>query len=342
MPLSHLFPHVRVGLAIVGLFALACVSAIAQQGFGAPKVGGTSSFDTAPILSGNNGTSGRRPLSSVSAVPEDFANLKLSPGFLLNMEVYDAPEFSADLRINVDGNVNVPMVGAIHVSGETLTGAASLISQRLQSAKILNNPQVNLNITQYAGMSVSVLGEVHNPGRMELLAPHNLADVIALAGGETQYAGNTIEIRHATPSLRQDIIRYSRDKNDTIQTNSLVLPGDTVTVRRAGIVYVLGSVNRPGGYIMQEGGELDLTQALSLAYGTSTQAAVGSMKLIRKLPDGKVKEIDVPYRSIVKGKVPSPRLQAEDVIYVPVSKIKSILTAGLVATAANAAVYRGY
>ena len=64
------------------------------------------------------------------------------------------------------------------------------------------------------------------------------------------------------------------------------------------------------------------------------------MRLVRKLPDGGVKEIDIHYRDIVKGKIPPPRLQAEDMVYVPVSKLKTVLTAGLVATAANAAVYR--
>jgi len=45
-------------------------------------------------------------------------------------------------------------------------------------------------------------------------------------------------------------------------SDTVIQPGDTVTVKRAGIVYVLGAVTRPGGYIMQEGGELDVTQAV--------------------------------------------------------------------------------
>jgi polysaccharide export outer membrane protein len=119
----------------------------------------------------------------------------------------------------------------------------------------------------------------------------------------------------------------------------MVLPGDTVTVKRAGIVYVLGAVTRPGGYLMQEDGDLNVTQALALAYGTTMPAAVGSMRLIRKQDDGRVEEIAIPYGDIVKGKVAPPRLQAEDVIYVPVSKIKVVLTQSLLNTAAQAAIY---
>jgi polysaccharide export outer membrane protein len=156
----------------------------------------------------------------------------------------------------------------------------------------------------------------------------------------TEYAGKTIEIRHqpsVTPQVQ--LIHYSRDTDDETLLETSVLPGDTVTVRRAGIVYVLGGVNRPGGYVMQEDGDLNVTQAISLASGTVMQAAVGSMRLIRKLPDGRVQEMPIPYKDIEKGKVAPPRLEAEDVIYVPISKTKTVLGAGLLATTAQAAIY---
>lgn len=317
----------------------------AQANMPQPKVGGASSYDNTPSLSasGNGGgsnSSTRRPLTALAPVSVDVANLTIAPGFLLSMDVYDTPEFSSDLRVDSNGDVTIPMIGAVHVAGMKLAAAANAIAQQLRDKKILNNPQVSLNVSQYTTSSITVLGEVHDPGRIELLAPHNLADVIALAGGETQYAGNQIEVRHApgsTPAV--DRVHYTRDSNDNTLADNFVRPGDTVTVRRAGIVYVLGSVNRPGGYVMQEDGELNLSQALALAYGTNIQAAVGSIRLIRKQPDGRVEEIPVNYRDIVKGKVPSPRLQAEDLVYVPVSKFKTVLTAGLLSSTATATIY---
>jgi len=329
----------RVSASI--LFALTTSAAIGVcQDMPSQKVGGASTFDSPPGLSGNAGTSGRHRMSSLAVVPEDFSMLKLSPGFLLSLDVYDVPELSYDLRIDTNGDVTIPMIGPVHVSDGTVTQAAAKIAQRLRDAKILNDPQVSLNIAQYAGLNITVLGEVHSPGRMELLTAHNLADVLALAGGVTEFAGRTIEIRHqAGVAPQQQLIHYSRNTDDDTLVQTSVLPGDTITVRRAGIVYVLGSVNRPGGYVMQEDGELDVTQAISLAYGTGLQAAVNSIRLIRKLPDGRVQETTINYRNIEKGKVAPPRLQAEDVIYVPISKAKIILSAGLVASAAQAAIY---
>jgi polysaccharide export outer membrane protein len=63
------------------------------------------------------------------------------------------------------------------------------------------------------------------------------------------------------------------------------------------------------------------------------------MRLIRKLPDGRVQEIPIPYKDIEKGKVAPPRLEAEDVIYVPISKSRTVLGAGLLASTAQAAIY---
>ena len=325
--------------ALILCLSAAFAVGAAAQNTQAPKVGGASTFDTPPGFSDNDTPSLKRRLSTPSAIPEDFSTLQLAPGFLLSMEVFDTPEFSLDLRVDNNGNVNIPIVGSVHVGDLTLVEAAAKIAASLRDGKILNEPQVNLNVREYASRNITVLGEVHAPGRIELLAPRHLDEVIAMAGGETQYAGKTIEIRHvAGVTPRTTVVQYSRSIDNHILGDTVVLPGDAVTVKRAGIVYVLGAVTRPGGYLMQEDGDLNVTQALALAYGTTMPAAVGSMRLIRKLDDGQVEEIPIPYRDMVKGNVAPLRLQAEDVIYVPISKVKVILGAGLVNTAVSAAV----
>jgi len=328
--------RIALVLCVNTMFAVAGAAQYAS-----PKVGGASTFDAPPDLSGNNSTPTlRRRLGPLAAAPEDFSTLQIAPGFLLSLEVFDTPEYSFSLRVDSNGNVNIPTVGSVHVEGLTLVDAGAKIATGLRDAKILNDPQVNLNIEEYASRDITVLGEVHAPGRIELLAPRHLDDVIAMAGGETQYAGKTIEIRHVgSVTPKTQVVQYSRSADNHKLGEIMVSPGDTVTVNRAGIVYVLGAVTRPGGYLMQEDGELNLTQALALAYGTTMPASVGSMRLIRKLDDGQVMQIPIPYGDIVKGKVPPPRLQAQDVVYVPVSKMKVLLSQGILASAAQAAIY---
>ncbi len=328
---------IQFSLPVICILMLVPRSACTQD-LPSQRVGGTSTFDTSPGLSGNDNAPGRQRTTSLSVVPEDFASLKLAPGFLLGMQVYDVPELTTDLRVDSNGDITVPMVGLLHVGGKTITEVQSEIALHLRTGKIINDPRVNINIEQYAGQNISVLGEVHNPGHLELLAPRNLGDVLALVGGETQYAGNEIEIRRqVNGSPTQTHIHYDQSKNDDSVKNFIVNPGDIITVRRAGIVYVIGGVNRPGGYVMQEGGALNLSQAIALAYGTSMQAAVGSIRLLRKNPDGSVQEIPVPYKDITRGKVPPNVLQAEDVVYVPISKVKTVLSSSLLTSTVSAA-----
>lgn len=330
-------------IALILCLCVAFAEGAAAQYIQPARVGGASTFDNPPDVSGNDAPTLRHRLSPLAAIPENFSTLQLTPGFLLSMDVFDAPEYSLELRVDPDGNVNVPMVGSVHVADLTLVEASAKIAASLRDGQILNAPQVNLNIEEYASREVTVLGEVHSPGRIEVLAPQHLDEVIAMAGGETVYAGKTIEIRNGdgvTP--RTEMIQYSRSADSHILSDTVVRPGDTVTVKRAGIVYVLGGVTRPGGYLMQEDGDLNVTQALALAYGTTMPAAVSSMRLIRKKDDGKVEEIPIPYRAMVKGKVAPLQLQAEDVIYVPISKVKAALDSGLTNSAIAAAVIYGH
>ena len=57
------------------------------------------------------------------SVPEDFASLKLAPGFLLNVLVYDEPDFSGPTRVDNEGNINVPFLKPVHVGGDTVAQA---------------------------------------------------------------------------------------------------------------------------------------------------------------------------------------------------------------------------
>ena len=305
-----------------------------------PTVGGASS------LTGGTPTLRTHPQapggSMISSVPDDFSMVTLAPGTLLDMQVYDMPEISGQLRVDKDGDVNVPMAGPVHVDGIPLTQARSLIEGKLKDAQILKNPQINLDIAQYSATNVTVLGEVQSPGRVQMLAPHSLSDVLAMVGGETITAGATIEIRHTVDGrMVTQKVDYARSKNTPAAEDIVVRPGDTVTVPRAGIVYVLGAVNRPGGYVMQEDGLLNVAQALALAYGTQMNAAIGGIRIVHKNSDGTLTETPVAFRKITSGKATAPMLQAEDIVYVPVSKGKTILSAslGLITSTSSALIY---
>lgn len=282
---------------------------------------------TLPLNNNARAQRGAGASGTLTAIPDDFADLKLAPGFLLDVQVFDEPQFASKARVDQQGEISVPLIGGVHVAGMTVAEAEKAIQEKLVKDEILTNPQVTLNVEQYAGGSVTVLGEVQNPGRIQLLAPHNLLDVIGMAGGETNIAGQNIEVK--SPGKDGPInhtYQYSRSGNGNSIRDVMIQPGDTVTVDRAGIVYVLGAVNRPGGYVMQEDGKLDVAQALSLAQGTTLQAQVGSLRVVRQDADGQVQTIPLSYKGIMHGKVKPLVLQAQDIVYVDVSKLKTFFT----------------
>ena len=121
----------------------------------------------------------------------------------------------------------------------------------------------------------------------------------------------------------------------------MVNPGDIVFVKQAGIVYVLGAVNRPGGYVMQEEGTLNVLQAIALANGTAIAANTGTLHLLRRNDQGTVVDIPLSYKKLVRGQTSDVQLQARDVVYVPTDKLKSIFSNGssILAAASSASIY---
>jgi polysaccharide export outer membrane protein len=123
--------------------------------------------------------------------------------------------------------------------------------------------------------------------------------------------------------------------------NFIVQPGDTVQVRRAGIVYVLGAVTRPGGYVMQEDGSLTALEAISLSNGTTIPASIRTIYLIRRSADGTGVTVSLPFDKMQHGKSADVELHATDIIYVPTSKFKSTLnfSQGILTAATTATIY---
>ena len=89
---------------------------------------------------------------------------------------------------------------------------------------------------------------------------------------------------------------------------------------------MLGAVNRPGGYVMQEHGELNLAEALALAMGTTPQASTNKTRIIRKGPDGTLLEISSLYDKVTKGEVAPLVLHPEDIVFVPTSGVKATVS----------------
>ena len=126
----------------------------------------------------------------------------------------------------------------------------------------------------------------------------------------------------------------------TVAYNVDVYPGDTIMVSHAGIVYVVGDVGKPGGFLIENNDRLTVLQAIALAQGTNRTASLNHTKLIRKTGDTR-EEMSVPLKKILANNSPDQLLADGDILFVPTSGPQSAWrdVESIMPAAASAAVY---
>jgi len=255
---------------------------------------------------------GSQPASATSATPSHA--LKLGPGDLVDMSVYNVPELATKTRISSNGDMYCPLIGYMHVGGMTAEEAQAAIEKRLE--EFVKNPHVSLFVAEYASQGASVLGEVARPGVYPVLGQQHLLDLISAAGGLTDKAGRSLTVTHRGDPNHTITIPLPRNISDNSETNVAVFPGDTIIVHKADIVYVVGDVLRPSGVLMDSGG-LTVLQALALAGGGSRTAKLSDAKLLHKGANGATEETPLNLKKMLQAKAPDLPLEPNDILIVP-------------------------
>ena len=278
----------------------------------------------------------------LAALAQSGESLRIGPGDQIHVTVVDSPELDQHPRVTDAGEVPLVGVGAVKIAGLTPGEAATAVHDKLIAAHYLNHPEVTVTVEQYATQTVSVLGQVRASGAYPIGTARPVLDVLALAGGLNEVADRNIVIERRGDPDHPLHYNLANDGVVALQTSVLVYPGDTVMVPKAGIVYVLGDVNRPGGFVMDNNStELTLLQALARAGGVSRTAKQGHAKLLRKDATG-YHETQLSLGEIQKGKQQDIALAPGDVLYVPFSYAKNIAvsgSSGIISSLSSAAVY---
>jgi len=341
------------GIALWAMALIFVASAVGQvspydsASHSSSQSSGSSNSATLPVIPGQTqpegqnvaqpGTSGQ-PAGSVSSMVSS-----IGVGDLLRVGVLGAPEFDQESRVDGDGNLPVAMIGPTHVAGLTTQEASQVIRKKLMDGGFFADPQVTLFVKEYITQGVSVLGEVKNPGIYPLLGPRRLFDVISMAGGTSEKAGETINITHRTSPDKVQSVTMSRDTSEFAQNNVQIQPGDTVMVSKAGVIYVVGDVKKPSGVVMESGTNISVLQAIAMAEGPNTTANLKSAKIIRRTKGQQPQEIPIDLKKIMSAKVQDVQLQPEDIVFVPSSTSKTVgvrTLDSIVRVATGVAVYR--
>jgi len=284
-------------------------------------------------------TSGRMQMSSPSSsTPVDML---IGPGDEGEMKVYGIPELSTHFRVESSGDTFLPLIGKFHMAGLSADAAQAQIDEKYESGGFLRNPHVNIIIKEYMTQGISVLGEVARPGIYSAVNTRRLYDLFLIAGGLTARAGKTVTITHSKePDKPVEIILESGLAAN--QANVEIQPGDTITVSRAGLVYVIGEVTRPGEFVMETTQTPSLLQILAAAAGPTRTADLSHARVIRRTPKG-LESKDVDLKKIMQAKAGDLEVQAGDIVFVPSSRTKGLMpggAGGIVSMLANLAIYR--
>jgi polysaccharide export outer membrane protein len=225
------------------------------------------------------------------------------------------------------------------VAGLSSSEAEAAIEAQLRQNNIVNDPHVSVYAKEYSSGGISVAGEVAKPGFYSALGPHRLFDVLQAAGGTTDKAANKVMITHRDQK-DATTLSISKDPAEMAASNVELLPGDTVVVPRAGIVYVLGEITRPGGYVLNSSGGITVLQVVAVAGGPTHLASAGKTRLLRRTENG-FQEQQINLKKLLRGKTHDVSVRDEDILFVPSSAIKEALNASvLLGAAATAAIYR--
>jgi len=320
------------------------------------------------------------PAAGRSSSAEDY---RIGADDLLDISVFEAPELNRTARVSAGGEISLPLLGRVQAAGLT-PQELELVLQELLRRRYMKGPHVSVFVREVQSHAVSVIGAVRNPGVFQIRGAKTLVEVLSMAEGLTDDAGDTVLVLRqgsagtgsAADAPRAETVDPAAAGSDargaasgsdaaeetppggkTIQIhlkrllesedpghNVPVYPGDVVKVTRAGVVYVIGEVRKPGGFVLRSSEKITVLQALALAEGLTGTASKGSARIIRtEERSGARQEIPIDLSKILGGKSADPLLQPKDILFVPGSMGRAALRHSLEAAAlaiTGLAVYR--
>jgi polysaccharide biosynthesis/export protein len=249
------------------------------------------------------------------------SNVKLGVGDLIEITVFGVPDLSLKTRISGSGDVYLPLIAYVHVADLTTDEAQEVIQKRLEDGGFVRSPHVSIFVDESASQSVTIVGEIARPGQYPAIGDRRLFDMISAAGGLTDKAGHNVTIERRGNPDQKVVVQISSNLADDTQNNVDIQPGDMIIVSRAGIVYVVGDVNHPSGFLIEDN-SLTVLKALALAGGNTRTSALGKTRILRQTPNG-VQEIPVNLKKVLYAKAPDVAMVKGDILFIPGSAAKA-------------------
>jgi polysaccharide export outer membrane protein len=262
------------------------------------------------------------------------------------------------VRVDGEGDIQVPLVGRVHVAGLTVQQAEQQLNTKL--GMYIKHPQAALDVKELRSQPASILGAVNSPGVHQVEGHKTLLEMISLAGGVRADAGYSIRItrqlewgciplpgatldvsgKFSVAQVKLQDIMEAKTPEENIQ----IFPHDVISVPKAELVYVAGDVKKSGGFILGERQTMSVVQAIAMAEGLGQAPDSKHAKIMRLNPGTDQRsEIPVDLRAILQGKATDVPLQGNDILFVPDSTGKKAalrIMEAAIQTGTGIAVYR--
>lgn len=287
---------------------------------------------------------------------------------LLEISVFDVPELGRKLRVAASGEISMPLLGSVQASGLSAEELENVLESRLRKymkdphVGVLVSTVESHPISVLGAVHRPGVFQVRGPkSLLEMLSmAEGLADdvgdsVLVMRGAglrasrgddsqepDSSNGTNSIQPPSDEPKGHQDIQLKEATGQQTIQVNLKnllqsedprlnipVYPGDIVKVIRAGLVYVVGEVKKPGGFVLKGDEPMTVLKAIALAEGLTSTSKKSGARIIRpRSVKGEKQEIPINLSKILAGKAPDPVLTATDVLFIPNSNGKTVAYKG--------------
>jgi polysaccharide export outer membrane protein len=273
----------------------------------------------------------------------------IGSGDLLNIEVFDVAELSREVRVNESGFVALPLIPVrVQASGLTTIQLQDKVTELLQVNGLVSHPLVTVSVKEQHSAPITIIGAVNKPTVIQATPRTTLLEALSEAGGVTNDAGASVLVTRSAGAVDQDTVGQNGTANSsaqdatrapviTVDLNELLntgeakyniplLGGDVVTVPRAGVIYAVGALTHPGGFVT--GGDrqqMTVLKILSLSGGLTPTAKSADAVIVRQNGAGERREVPVDLRKILAMKTEDVPLQQSDILFVPDSTSKHAL-----------------
>ncbi len=266
---------------------------------------------------------------------------------VLAIDVFEVPDLSREVQVNTSGYISLPLIPTkIMASGLTAFQLQDKLAELLQVNGLVSNPQVTVVVKEQHSQPITVVGAVRNPMVYQAVRPTTLLEVLSSAGGISDDAGGVVLVtRGGTTTTPVDANAHDGGGAEiappttlTVNLDDLINSGDArfniglqggdvVSVPRAGIIYVMGAVQHPGGFVItNDHQQVTTLKALTLAGGLTPTAKSRQAVILRDNKEtGQRDQVPIDLSKLLKLQGQDVALLPNDILFVPDSSGKRAL-----------------